>query len=113
VLEDLVDHADVADVAYRSIEATGRFDSSAQWVTTDVRRFTLSSSVTDGTLAALIETARVRLDGVVAATLRVRHDRQGRDLEALALQGDSPSVGQVDVANGAGAITRSSIEDAE
>jgi hypothetical protein len=67
VLEAQFDHADVADLAYRSIEGTGRFDSIDQWVTTEVRGWTLSSSVSDDRLAALIETARVRLDAFAAA----------------------------------------------
>jgi hypothetical protein len=48
-------------VSYQSIEGTGRFDSIDQWVTTEVRGWTLSDSVSDERLAALIEVARGRL----------------------------------------------------
>ncbi|MDQ3944060.1 MAG: hypothetical protein M3357_02670, partial [Actinomycetota bacterium] len=39
----------------------GRFDSIDQWVTTEVRGWTLSGSVSDERLARLIEAARDRL----------------------------------------------------
>lgn len=61
VLEGFFGEAKVDDVSYQSIEGTGRFDSIGQWVTTEVRGWTLSSSVSDEQLAALIETARDRL----------------------------------------------------
>jgi hypothetical protein len=67
VLEALFGHAEVADVSYRSIPGTGRFESIDTWVTTEVRGWTLSSSVSDDRLAALIDTARVRLGAFATA----------------------------------------------
>lgn len=61
VLEALFDAAGVGDVSYQSIEGTGRFDSIEQWVTTEVRGWTLSDSVSDERLAVVIEVARDRL----------------------------------------------------
>jgi SAM-dependent methyltransferase len=61
VLEALLADAEVGDASYRSIEGTGRFDSTDQWVTTEVRGWTLSDSVSEEQLAGLIETARDRL----------------------------------------------------
>ena len=61
VLEALFAEAKVADVSYRSIEGTGRFDSIDQWVTTEIRGWTLSGSVGEDQLAHLIDVARRRL----------------------------------------------------
>lgn len=61
VLEALFGEAKVDDVSYQSIEGTGRFDSIDQWVTTEVRGWTLSASVSDERLAGLIKAARDRL----------------------------------------------------
>jgi hypothetical protein len=62
-LEALFMEAEVDDVSYRSIEGTGRFDTIDQWVTTEVRGWTLSDSVSEAQLTALIEVARGRLAG--------------------------------------------------
>lgn len=67
ILEALVGEADVRDVSYLSIEGTGRFDSIDQWVTTEVRGWTLSDSVSDERLAGLIEAARHRLGAFATA----------------------------------------------
>jgi hypothetical protein len=61
VLEALFDEANVDEVSYQSIDGTGRFDSIDQWVTTEVRGWTLSASVSDERLADLIKAARDRL----------------------------------------------------
>ena len=61
VLEGLFDAAGVGDVSCRSIQGTGRFDTIEQWVTTEVRGWTLSGSVSDERLAALVDVARDRL----------------------------------------------------
>jgi SAM-dependent methyltransferase len=61
VLEALFGEAKVEDVSFQSIEGTGRFDSIDQWVTTEVRGWTLSDSVSDERLTVLIEVARDRL----------------------------------------------------
>lgn len=61
VLEALVAEAGVGAVSYRSIEGTGRFNSIDQWVTTEVRGWTLGDSVDDERLAGLIQVARDRL----------------------------------------------------
>lgn len=53
VLESLFDAADVEHVDFSSIEGTGRFDSIEQWVTTEVRGWTLGDSVSDAQLAEL------------------------------------------------------------
>ncbi len=63
VLETLFIEAEVDGVSYRSIDGTGRFDSIDQWVTTEVRGWTLSDSVSEERLTALIEVAREKLDG--------------------------------------------------
>jgi SAM-dependent methyltransferase len=60
-LEALFSDAGVDDVSYRSIEGTGRFESVEQWVTTEVRGWTLGDSVSEGQLGELIEVARDRL----------------------------------------------------
>lgn len=67
VLEALFGDAEVGDVSYLSIEGSGRFDSIGQWVTTEVRGWTLSHSVSDERLAGLIEAARDRLGAFVTA----------------------------------------------
>lgn len=61
VLEALFGEAGVGEVSYGSIAGTGRFDSIDQWVTTEVRGWTLSDSVTEERLAGLIAVARDRL----------------------------------------------------
>ncbi|HEX6220732.1 MAG TPA: methyltransferase domain-containing protein [Acidimicrobiia bacterium] len=71
VLESLFDAADVKDVEFKSIGGTGRFDSISQWVTTEVRGWTLGDSVSDVQLAQLTDKAEDHLarfmtdDGVV------------------------------------------------
>jgi SAM-dependent methyltransferase len=61
VLEALFSEAGIGAVSYRSVEGTGRFDSIEQWVTTEVRGWTLSASVSERRLAELIAVARHRL----------------------------------------------------
>lgn len=61
VLEALLGEAGFRDVSYRSIEGTGRFDSIDQWVTTEVRGWTLGDSISEERLADLIEAARDHL----------------------------------------------------
>ncbi len=61
VLEALFAQAGIKDASYQAIEGTGRFDSIDQWVTTEVRGWTLSESVSDERLAELVEVARDRL----------------------------------------------------
>ena len=61
VLEAAFDSAGLADVAYRSIEGTGRFASIEEWVTTEVRGWTLGDSVSDEQLGHLVSAARFRL----------------------------------------------------
>ncbi|HZD24102.1 MAG TPA: methyltransferase domain-containing protein [Acidimicrobiia bacterium] len=71
VLESAFEAADIKNVEYASIEGTGRFQSIGQWVTTEVRGWTLGDSVTDQDLANLIVTAHDHLapfaadDGIV------------------------------------------------
>ncbi len=71
VLESLFDAADVEHVEFISIEGTGRFESISQWVTTEVRGWTLGDSISDAQLAHLTEKAESHLaqfatdDGVV------------------------------------------------
>lgn len=71
VLETVVDGGAVKDAEFRSIEGTGRFESIAQWVATEVRGWTLGDSISDSQLADLISKADARLgrfatdDGVV------------------------------------------------
>lgn len=71
VLESVFDAADVKDVVFTSINGTGRFDSISQWVTTEVRGWTLGDSVSDARLATLTAKAEDHLarfaadDGVV------------------------------------------------
>jgi SAM-dependent methyltransferase len=61
VLEALFTNADIHDVSYRSIAGTGRFDSIEQWVTTEVRGWTLGDSVSEQQLEGLLAVARERL----------------------------------------------------
>ena len=61
VLEALFHAADVADVSFTSIPGSGRFDSIDQWVTTEVRGWSIGDSVSDRQLADLNEVARNRL----------------------------------------------------
>jgi hypothetical protein len=68
VLEALLGQAQVAEVSYRSIPRTGRFEPIDTWVTTEVPGWTLSSPVSDERLAALIDTAHVRLGAVQTVT---------------------------------------------
>ena len=65
--EALFGQAEVADVSYRSIPGTDRFESIDTWITTEVRGWTLSSSVSEERLAALIDTPRVRLGAFATA----------------------------------------------
>jgi ubiquinone/menaquinone biosynthesis C-methylase UbiE len=60
-LEALFDAARVQDVSYQSIEGTGRFDSMDEWVTTEVRGWTLGDSISNERLGRLVEVARDRL----------------------------------------------------
>lgn len=91
VLEALFDAAGIDTVSYQSIEGTGRFDSIDQWVTTEVRGWTLSDSVNDQRLAGLIEVARQALgrfetcDGCVfGMTAKVATWKQGKGRHATA-----------------------------
>lgn len=71
VLESLFDAADVEHVEFTSIKGTGRFESISQWVTTEVRGWTLGDSVSDAQLGQLTDKAETHLapfvteDGVV------------------------------------------------
>lgn len=71
VLETLFADAEIKHVKFTSIEGTGRFDSISQWVTTEVRGWTLGDSVSDAQLAELTAKAQDHLsrfttnDGVV------------------------------------------------
>ena len=62
VLEALFAAAGVSGVSYSSIEGSGRFASVEEWVTTEVRGWTLGDSVSDQQLADLVSVARERLD---------------------------------------------------
>ena len=57
VLEAVFEDANIPDVEYRSIRGTGRFDSISQWITTEVRGWTLGNSVSDDQLDHLIGVA--------------------------------------------------------
>lgn len=61
VLEALFEEAGLSDVAFSRIEGSGRFTSIDQWVTTEVRGWTLGDSVSDQQLADLVTVARQRL----------------------------------------------------
>ncbi len=61
VLEASFESAGLTDVAYLRIQGTGRFASIDQWVTTEVRGWTLGDSVSDRQLADLVSVARSRL----------------------------------------------------
>lgn len=61
VLEGLFQSAGLSGVAYSTIEGTGRFTSIEQWVTTEVRGWTLGASVSDRQFADLVSVARSRL----------------------------------------------------
>jgi SAM-dependent methyltransferase len=61
VLESLFDAADVEYVEFASIEGTGRFDSIQQWVTTEVRGWTLGDSVSEAQLSELTAKAEGHL----------------------------------------------------
>lgn len=60
-LEALFESAGVADVSYASIGGSGRFASIDQWVTTEVRGWTIGDSVSDQQLADLVSVAQKRL----------------------------------------------------
>lgn len=60
-LEDVLARAGIGRADIASIEGTGRFDSIGQWVTTEVRGWTLGESVTDQQLADLVAVAEERL----------------------------------------------------
>lgn len=62
VLEGILETAHLRNVEYQSIPGTGRFESIDQWVTTEVRGWTLSDSVTDEQLADLVAVAEQELD---------------------------------------------------
>lgn len=61
VLESIVERAGLTGVDYASIAGSGRFESVDQWVTTEVRGWTLGDSVTDEQLDDLLVVARDRL----------------------------------------------------
>lgn len=61
VLEALFAKAGVSGVSYSSIEGSGRFASVEEWVTTEVRGWTLGDSVDDQQLADLVAVAQERL----------------------------------------------------
>lgn len=61
VLEKIVVDAGIDQVDIVSIEGSGRFDSIEQWVTTEVRGWTLGDSITDGELADLAAVANANL----------------------------------------------------
>jgi SAM-dependent methyltransferase len=60
-LESLFAEAGVSGVRYTTIEGSGRFASIDEWVTTEVRGWTLGDAVSDEQLADLIEVAQDRL----------------------------------------------------
>jgi len=61
VLEGIVEDAGLGGVEYTSIQGSARFDSIEQWVTTEVRGWTLGGSVSQAQLEDLVETAESRL----------------------------------------------------
>lgn len=61
VLKGVLAAADVGHTEVVSIEGTGRFDSVEQWVTTEVRGWTLGESVTEQQLSDLVSVAEERL----------------------------------------------------
>ncbi len=61
VLEDIVSDARIEDVAISRVAGWGRFASIEQWVTTEIRGWTLGESVSDDRRAELIATAGARL----------------------------------------------------
>jgi hypothetical protein len=61
VLERVVEEAGVAGVSYSRIHGSGRFSSIDEWVTTEVRGWTLGDSISDMQLADLVSAARERL----------------------------------------------------
>jgi len=61
VLEDAFAAAGIDSVSYSSIEGTGRFASIEQWVTTEIRGWTLGHSISDAGLADLVSVAEERL----------------------------------------------------
>lgn len=62
VLESAFASARVEDVEFESIPGTGRFGSIDQWVTTEVRGWTLGDSISDERLEELLVEARRRLE---------------------------------------------------
>ncbi len=68
VLESLFTEASVSDVSYTTIEGSGRFASVEEWVTTEVRGWTLGNSVSDQQLADLVSVARERLGRFATST---------------------------------------------
>ena len=60
VLEEVCESAGVG-ATFESITGTGRFASIDEWVTTEVRGWTLGESVSDDVLGRLVTTARDRL----------------------------------------------------
>ena len=86
VLESVFEATEVGDVEYSTIEGTARFDSIGQWVTTEVRGWTLGDSVTEEQLAELIRAAQDALarfeteDGVVIGmTAKIASWEKGRN----------------------------------
>jgi len=66
-LEDLVAQAGISEATMTSIEGTGRFSSIEEWITTEVRGWTLGESVNDAELAQLIEAGQEALGEFVTA----------------------------------------------
>jgi hypothetical protein len=61
VLEGVMKGAGLSGFEYSTVEGTGRFASIDEWVTTEVRGWTLGEIVTDEQLDGLVELARERL----------------------------------------------------
>lgn len=60
-LETVCGDAGLQNVEFRSVDGTGRFESIDQWVTTEVRGWTIGDSISDEQLADLLTVARERL----------------------------------------------------
>jgi SAM-dependent methyltransferase len=60
-LESIFEVSGVTDVEFSLLQGTGRFDSISQWLTAEVRGWTLGDSVTEARLAELIKVADDRL----------------------------------------------------
>ena len=60
-LERIVDDAGLTRVEFTSVQGSGRFDSIEQWVTTEIRGWTLGDRVSEAQLEGLVEVAATRL----------------------------------------------------